>query len=136
LSLFLVHVSAPSAGLSRLTSHHLSPSHNRIAPSHHFPGVSSAQSHLRNTRHLPKAPAECVTCYPPAFCSQPRSRILVFLIDLCCRYMQEYQLPFSQFLRLFSFGKGIICRRCKKPVCDHEFEYFFGDVCISIKAFR
>ena len=51
-------------------------------------------------------------------------------------YLQEYQLSFSHFLRLFSFAHGIQCRRCKKPLYDHELEFYFNEVCVSIKLYR
>jgi hypothetical protein len=54
--------------------------------------------------------------------------------NVITRYMQEYQLSFSHFLRIFSFGHGILCRRCKQPLCDHELEFYFAEVCVSIKS--
>lgn len=45
-------------------------------------------------------------------------------------------MSFSQFFRILSYGHGILCRRCKQSLCDHELEYYFSDVCVSIRAHR
>jgi hypothetical protein len=49
--------------------------------------------------------------------------------------MQEYQMSFSHFLKILSYGHGILCRRCKQALCDHELEFYFADVCVAIRAY-
>ncbi len=51
-------------------------------------------------------------------------------------FMQEYQMSFSHFLRIFCFGQGILCLSCNQPLCNHELEFYFGQVCVSIKAYK
>ncbi len=45
-------------------------------------------------------------------------------------------MSFSHFFRILSYGQGVLCHRCKQALCDHELEYYFSDVCVTIRAYR